>query len=130
MFGNPAWRKRPVATTARFLSWLVRKNLSAGRYAILPYDGGRSRIRVDLQSRFGFIAYTYGEADPDTALVGALLAPGDIVLDPFFGSGTVGLIAMETMRRCIGIELNEDYVKMARRRISAVQMNLLTPAGT
>lgn len=56
--------------------------------------------------------------------------PGDTVLDPFFGSGTVGLIAMETMRRCIGIELNEDYVEMARRRIRAVQMNLLTPAGT
>jgi len=55
--------------------------------------------------------------------------PGDIVLDPFFGAGTVGLVATELGRRCIGIELSEDYVAMARRRISAVQMSLLTPAA-
>ena len=51
---------------------------------------------------------------------------GDAVLDPFFGAGTVGLVAAELGRRCIGIELNVDYVAMARRRISAVQMSLLT----
>ena len=55
--------------------------------------------------------------------------PGDTVLDPFFGSGTVGLVALETMRRCIGIDLNADYVAMARRRMAAVQLNLLTPTA-
>lgn len=54
---------------------------------------------------------------------------GDVVLDPFFGAGTVGLVALELGRRCLGIELNESYVAMARRRIAAVQMSLLTPAG-
>ena len=53
--------------------------------------------------------------------------PHDMVLDPFLGSGTVGLVALETGRRCIGIELNEDYIALARRRIGAVQMELLTP---
>ncbi len=51
---------------------------------------------------------------------------GDTVLDPFFGSGTVGLIALETNRRCVGIELNEEYVAMARRRMEAVQLDFLT----
>ena len=55
--------------------------------------------------------------------------PGDVVLDPFFGAGTVGLVALELGRRCLGVELNESYVAMARRRIGAVQMSLLTPAG-
>ena len=55
--------------------------------------------------------------------------PRDVVLDPFFGAGTVGLVATELQRRCVGIELNEDYVAMARRRISAVQMNFLTTAA-
>jgi len=55
--------------------------------------------------------------------------PGDLVLDPFFGAGTVGLVALELGRRCVGIELNESYVAMVRRRIAAVQMSLLTPAG-
>ncbi len=54
---------------------------------------------------------------------------GDVVLDPFFGAGTVGLVAVENGRRCIGIELNPNYVEMARRRISEVQMNLLTAAA-
>ncbi len=49
---------------------------------------------------------------------------GDTVLDPFFGAGTVGLVATELGRLCVGIELNEDYAAMARRRISAVQMDL------
>ncbi len=96
MFGNPAWRKRPVATAARFLTWLARKNIGAGRYAVLAYDGGRSRIRIDLQSRFGFITYTYGVEDPDLALVGSLLAPGDIFID---GGAHVGLFTLVAAAR-------------------------------
>jgi len=96
LFGNPAWRKRPVATAARFLTWLARKDFSAGRYAVLPFDGGRSRIRVDLQSRFGFITYTYGVDDPDLALVGSLLAPGDIFID---GGAHVGLFTLVAAAR-------------------------------
>ncbi|MDQ3707485.1 MAG: site-specific DNA-methyltransferase [Chloroflexota bacterium] len=43
--------------------------------------------------------------------------PGDIVMDPFFGSGTVGVVAIELARPFLGIELNPDYVDTARRRI-------------
>ncbi len=43
------------------------------------------------------------------------------VLDPFFGSGTVGVVAEELGRRYIGLELNQDYVEMARRRIKNAQ---------
>lgn len=42
--------------------------------------------------------------------------PGDTVLDPFFGSGTVGEVCRELGRRCVGIELNPDYADLARRR--------------
>lgn len=44
--------------------------------------------------------------------------PNDIVLDPFYGAGTVGVVARELGRRCIGIELNREYVDIAHRRIS------------
>ncbi|MBV9925622.1 MAG: site-specific DNA-methyltransferase [Acidobacteria bacterium] len=43
--------------------------------------------------------------------------PDSIVLDPFFGSGTVGEVSLRHGRRCVGIELNADYVEIARRRI-------------
>ena len=42
---------------------------------------------------------------------------GGIVLDPFFGSGTTGLVCSRLNREYIGIELNAEYVEMARRRI-------------
>jgi DNA modification methylase len=42
---------------------------------------------------------------------------GGVVLDPFFGAGTTGLVAMRLGREFIGIELNADYCKMAGRRI-------------
>ena len=40
-----------------------------------------------------------------------------IVLDPFFGSGTVGVVAVETGRKCVGIELKADYIKIAKQRL-------------
>ncbi|MBK6871338.1 MAG: site-specific DNA-methyltransferase [Kineosporiaceae bacterium] len=42
--------------------------------------------------------------------------PG-VVLDPFFGSGTVGLVAQELGRDWLGIELNPDYVRLAQQRL-------------
>ena len=44
--------------------------------------------------------------------------PGDLVLDPFLGSGTVAQVAIEHGRPFIGIELNPEYVAIARRRIA------------
>ncbi|TAE60329.1 MAG: site-specific DNA-methyltransferase [Nostocales cyanobacterium] len=42
---------------------------------------------------------------------------GGIVLDPFFGAGTVGLVAMKKGRKFIGIDINEDYCQIASKRI-------------
>lgn len=44
--------------------------------------------------------------------------PGDLVLDPFCGSGTVGVVALRHGRRFLGIDLNPEYVRMARNRIA------------
>jgi DNA modification methylase len=44
--------------------------------------------------------------------------PRDLVLDPFAGSGTVGVVALRHGRRFLGIELKLDYADMARRRIA------------
>lgn len=47
-----------------------------------------------------------------------------LVLDPFFGSGTVGVVALKNNRKYIGIELNPDYAAIAQQRLSTVQPNL------
>ncbi len=41
----------------------------------------------------------------------------DIVLDPFFGSGTVGIVAQALRRQFIGIELSAEYVEIVTRRL-------------
>lgn len=50
---------------------------------------------------------------------------GDIVLDPFFGAGTTGLVAQRNNRRWIGCELNPEYAAMAEQRISQ-ETNIFT----
>ena len=41
-----------------------------------------------------------------------------IVLDPFFGSGTTGVVAAKHGRQWIGIELNSEYIEIAKRRLA------------
>lgn len=49
----------------------------------------------------------------------------DVILDPFFGSGTTGLVAVQHSRKFLGIELNPDYVDIAKKRLNQVQTILL-----
>ena len=58
---------------------------------------------------------------PEALLYRILLAstnPGDVVLDPFFGTGTTGAMAKKLQRHYIGIEVEESYVRNARKRLS------------
>lgn len=57
---------------------------------------------------------------PELLVEPCLLAgskPNDLILDPFAGSGTVGVVAKKHNRNFIGIELNPDYAKIANDRI-------------
>jgi modification methylase len=59
---------------------------------------------------------------PEALLYRILLActkPGDVVLDPFFGTGTTGAVAKRLGRRWIGIEREADYIEAAEARIAA-----------
>jgi modification methylase len=59
---------------------------------------------------------------PEALLYRILLActkPGDVVLDPFFGTGTTGAVARRLGRRWIGIERESSYVKVATQRINS-----------
>jgi modification methylase len=59
---------------------------------------------------------------PEALLYRVILAssnPGDIVLDPFFGTGTTGVVAKRLHRRWIGIERDAEYAAVAEARIGA-----------
>jgi len=60
---------------------------------------------------------------PEALLYRVLLAstnPGDVVLDPFFGSGTTGAVAKKLHRHWIGIERESRYIEIAQRRLDAI----------
>jgi modification methylase len=84
---------------------------------IIPLATGPERIKVN-----GEKAHTTQK--PEGLLYRVLLSssnPGDVVLDPFFGSGTTGAVAKKLGRNWIGIERDEKYLKVARDRIDAVE---------
>lgn len=53
----------------------------------------------------------------------------DYVLDPFFGSGTVGVVCQEHNRKFVGIELNNEYVKIAQKRLNSTFLPVLKVVG-
>lgn len=64
---------------------------------------------------------------PESLLYRVILSssnPGDVVLDPFMGSGTTGAVAKRLHRKWIGIEREEKYVLLAKQRIDSIQPEL------
>ena len=49
----------------------------------------------------------------------------DIVFDPFYGAGTVGIVSKELGRRCVGIELKKEFIDIANKRTAFVQGDLI-----
>lgn len=83
----------------------------------LPLVSGKQRIKSN-----GVKAHSTQK--PEALLYRVILAssnPGDVVLDPFFGSGTTGAVAKRLGRNWIGIEQDKRYIKVAQNRIDAIQ---------
>lgn len=82
---------------------------------VLPICGGQERLK-----RGGHKAHPTQK--PEALLYRVLLSctkPGDVVLDPFFGTGTTGAVARRLGRRWIGIEREPAYCEVALERIAA-----------
>jgi modification methylase len=83
----------------------------------LPLCTGSERIRVNGQK-----AHTTQK--PEALLYRVILSssnPGDVVLDPFFGTGTTGAVARKLHRHWIGIERDPEYIRVAQERIDAIE---------
>jgi modification methylase len=81
-----------------------------------PICSGKERIRINGQK-------VHSTQKPEALLYLVLQAstnPGDVVLDPFFGTGTTGAVAKQLNRHWIGIEMNKKYISAAQRRLKNV----------
>jgi modification methylase len=84
---------------------------------VLPLCTGAERIKLNGQK-------AHSTQKPEALLYRVILSssnPGDVVLDPFFGTGTTGAVAKKLHRHWIGIERDEEYVRVARERINEIQ---------
>ena len=79
----------------------------------------RSVWTVATQAYEGAHFATYPEALIEPCIL-AGSKPGDLVLDPFTGSGTTGAVAIRHKRSFVGTELNPAYIELARKRIGNV----------
>jgi site-specific DNA-methyltransferase (adenine-specific) len=83
---------------------------------LLPICSGQERLKADGKK-------AHPTQKPEALLYRILLAssnPGEVVLDPFFGSGTTGAVAKKLHRHWIGIERDAAYVRMAQTRLDQV----------
>ncbi|NNL89514.1 MAG: site-specific DNA-methyltransferase [Marinicaulis sp.] len=83
-----------------------------------PICTGSERIKDDSGGK------AHPTQKPESLLYRVMIAstkPGDIVLDPFFGSGTTGAAAKYLGRRYIGIERDQKYITAAKKRIARVK---------
>ncbi len=90
----------------------------------LPICNGRERLKVNG-------AKAHATQKPEALLYRVLLSstnPGDVVLDPFFGTGTTGVAARKLQRHWIGIEKDAGYVCLARERIEQTPVGAASPA--
>jgi len=80
----------------------------------IPICSGRERLREKNKQR------SHPTQKPEALLYRILLASsqkGDLILDPFLGSGTSAVVAKKLQRKFIGIEENKEYIKLAKERL-------------
>ena len=129
----PNFRGRRFTNAHETMIWCARDRESRYRF---NYEAMKS-LNDDLQMRSDWLLpicnggerlktadgkKAHPTQKPEALLHRVILAatqPGDLVLDPFFGTGTTGVVAKRLGRRYIGLERDKAYVSVAERRLKA-----------
>jgi modification methylase len=115
------WAAREAGQKGYTFNYEAMKALNEGLQMrsdwVLPICSGGERLKDNAGRK------AHPTQKPEALLHRVLLAasnPGDIVLDPFFGTGTTGAVAKRLGRQFIGIEREESYAEIARERLAKV----------
>ncbi len=143
----PNFRGRRFTNAHETMIWAAKSEKS--RYCF-QYDAMKS-MNEDLQMRSDWLlpicsggerlkdgegSKVHPTQKPESLLYRVILSstkPGDVVLDPFFGTGTTGAVAKKMGRHFIGLEREDSYIKAAEERLAAIEFGtndevLSTPA--
>lgn len=94
-----------------------------------PHRRPRSIYRVDRLPANELQHPTQKPVPLMSQIIQHLTQPGDLVFDPFMGSGTTGVACMKTGRRFLGCEIDPRYFAIAERRIADAAAQLRLPLG-
>ena len=86
----------------------------------LPICNGQERLKDSYGKK---VHPTQKPENLLTRIVLATTKPGDLILDPFFGTGTTGVVAKRLGRHYIGIEQDPIYVQNAKKRLSKIKQS-------
>jgi modification methylase len=116
------WAARDRKTKRYTFNYESMKELNEGVQMrsdwLFPLCTGAERLKGDDGKK------AHPTQKPEALLFRCLMAasnPGDVILDPFFGTGTTGAVARRLGRRFIGLERDPTYAALARKRIAEVE---------
>ena len=131
----PNFRGRRFTNAHETLIWAARGESSKYTFHYEALKGGNDDLQMrsdwylplctgDERLKDAAGVKVHPTQKPEALLARVMLSasnPGDVVLDPFFGTGTTGAVAKALGRRFIGIEREQSYARAARARIDAVE---------
>jgi DNA modification methylase len=88
--------------------WFIREGVCSGHERLRDEDGQKLHSTQKPEAILRMV-------------VEASTNPGDLVLDPFVGSGTTAAVCKKLGRRCIGIDSSEEYVRIAKERLAGIE---------
>jgi len=144
------WRQVPILTDAIQCGGWVWRNLATwwkpgirmqrGRFSSssefiiyaslgVPFEGDESPQNVYKSNPVNGIDKEHLAEKPIDVMkwIIGVTPPGCTILDPFMGSGTTGVAAVQLGRRFIGIEIDPGYFEIAKKRIKQAQQQMLLP---
>ncbi|NLW07814.1 MAG: site-specific DNA-methyltransferase [Clostridia bacterium] len=115
------WAKKSKEQKKYTFNYQAMKMLNEGKQMrsdwYIPLCTGRERCKINGEK-------AHSTQKPEALLYRIILSStnvGDLILDPFFGTGTTGAVAKKLHRNWIGIEKEEFYIKIATERINSIQ---------
>ncbi len=135
LVNDVVWFKRnapPLRVTNRLapsteLIWVAAKSKKYFfNYELAKKINGGKQMRNLWEIKAERHITTHPTEKPETLLeriVQLASEPGDVVIDPFAGSGTTGVVAQRLQRNFLGFEIDERYFQIASRRISVSEKN-------
>ena len=121
----PQARKVKFMDSLEMMMWFTKETISR-KFATFNYElGQHSEVFISPICQ-GKERYEFGKhptQKPEKVIAGVmqyLSKEGDIILDPFVGSGTICVVAKKLGRNFIGIDINLEFVEIARKRIAKI----------